>query len=318
MLWPMKWPTSRGMRQREPVEVDHGHPIAQDVDVFRLEVSVSRHDLSRVQRLQGGEYALGEALHPRRELRADPHQDSPVSVKLHLFVLHRQDGDAGYCGLVQFRQPARRKAHRLERLDRVVYIFVEGSTWSPALKQEFLLGQVGYGLRDSQTAVLSKPLRPESPHEPEDLVPVVTVASLADDQPPDGSSLLPIQAGDDVLQDGARLGGLEHLGLAALYDQAGPGQSRIWQVHQLLGQQTLRCHPIFVHRTARHRRLLASISPPGAAHTPAARLLTCQSPSAPRPIIPHRRRGWRPQSTVTGRRWSTHPARNPLLRVPGL
>ena len=48
---------TRGMRQREPVEVDHGHPIAQDVDVFRLEVSVSRHDLSRVQRLQGGEYA---------------------------------------------------------------------------------------------------------------------------------------------------------------------------------------------------------------------------------------------------------------------
>jgi ribosome recycling factor len=104
---------TRGMRQREPVEVDHGHPIAQDVDILRLEVSVSRHDLSRVQRLQGGEYALGEALHPRRKLRADPHQDIPVGVKLHLFVLHRQDGDAGYSGFVQFRQPARRKAHRL-------------------------------------------------------------------------------------------------------------------------------------------------------------------------------------------------------------
>ena len=104
---------TRGMRQREPVEVDHGHPIAQDVDVFRLEVSVSRHDLSRVQRLQRGEYALSDALHPRRELRADPHQDIPVGVKLHLFVLHRQDGDAGYSGFVQFRQPARRKVHRL-------------------------------------------------------------------------------------------------------------------------------------------------------------------------------------------------------------
>jgi hypothetical protein len=80
----------------------------------------------------------------------------------------------------------------------VVHVFVEGSSWSPALKQEFLLGQVGYGLRDGQTAVLGKPLRPEPPHETEDLVPVVTVASLADDQPPDGSSLLPIQAGDDV------------------------------------------------------------------------------------------------------------------------